>query len=290
MRTLASRSIALVVTALVTTSACGRTPTITTPATTPAITPVTIGSSAVASALAQRVEPLGSECQRIATAISVARSSVDVQVIVRSDGWNGSDATVEVATRGSAGWACGAPMNARIGSAGFRPLLDRRSGDDTTPAGVFPLAIMTAPDGQRFSFFGNDPDPGVTAGTYRRVQVGDCFGATPGTSGYGHLRYDANCPGPDDEYLPRFVTTYSHAALIGANMEPTVSGDEPGELPYAAAIFLHRHTYVSGSSGPTKPTSGCVSLASADLTSVLLGLDAHSLFVIGPTNWLLTQM
>lgn len=184
-------------------------------------------------------------------------------------------------------WVCDEPMIARIGRAGFRPLADRRSGDGTTPAGVFPLATMTAWDGQRFSFFGNSPDPGVRGGAYRRVRTGDCFGATPNTPGYGHLRNQPNCPGPDDEYLPSFVGSYAHAALIGANMEPDVSGDEPGEIPYAAAIFLHRHAYVTGSSGPTKPTAGCVSLPLADLVAVLREMPADTLFVMGPTSTLL---
>jgi L,D-peptidoglycan transpeptidase YkuD (ErfK/YbiS/YcfS/YnhG family) len=209
-------------------------------------------------------------------------------VIVRSAAWTDTTVTVEIATRGSGGWRCGTPMSARVGRSGMRPLLERRSGDGTTPAGVFPLATMTAHDGQRFSFFGNAPDPGVTAGTYRRVQTGDCFGATPNTPGYGHLRYDTSCPGPDDEYLPRFVNAYTNAALIGANMEPEVSGDAPGEIPYASAIFLHRHSYVSGSSGATKPTAGCVSLAQRDLTSVLVDMTADTVFVIGTTDWLLT--
>ena len=43
------------------------------------------------------------------------------------------------------------------------------------------------------------------------------------------------------------------------------SGDEPGEPALAAAIFLHRFSFVNGVSGATKPTSGCVSLSAADL-------------------------
>ncbi len=49
-------------------------------------------------------------------------------------------------------------------------------------------------------------------------------------------------PGPDDEWLAGFGDVYSHAAVIGANLDP-ISGDAPGEIPYAAAIFLHRHSY-----------------------------------------------
>jgi L,D-peptidoglycan transpeptidase YkuD (ErfK/YbiS/YcfS/YnhG family) len=138
---------------------------------------------------------------------------------------------------------------------------------------------MTAWDGQKFSFFGNAPDPGVTAGTYRNVRTGDCFGATPNTPGYGHLRNDTRCAGADDEYLPDFVTSYTNAALIGANMEPNVSGDAPGEIPHAAAIFLH--------AGITNPTSGCVSLAQSDLTAVLRAMRRDVLFVMGPSDWLM---
>lgn len=245
----------------------------------------TVDGSAVATVPAVRVDPPYTPCQRIARA--TANGSTTTQVIVRTATWTDSVGTVELATLDHGTWVCSEPMPARVGRAGLRPLADRRSGDGTTPAGVFPLATMTGPDGQPFSFFGNAPDPGVTAGEYRAVQPGDCFGATPGTSGYGHLRNDPACAGADDEYLPRFTTTYSNAALIGANMEPEVSGDAPGEVPYAAAIFLHRHTYVSGSGGATKPTSGCVSLAQADLTAVLVGLAPSAQFVIGPTEWLL---
>jgi L,D-peptidoglycan transpeptidase YkuD (ErfK/YbiS/YcfS/YnhG family) len=246
-----------------------------------------VSGSAVASLPAVRVDPPYSECQRIARSVAATRPATKTQVIIRTAAWADTTASVELATWVGSTWTCSAPMVGRVGRSGLRPLADRRSGDGTTPAGVFALATMTAPDGQRFSFFGNAPDPGVTAGTYRQVQPGDCFGATPGTSGYGHLRHDTTCPGPDDEYLPQFTTTYSNAALIGANMEPDVSGDAPGEPPYASAIFLHRFTYVSGQSGATKPTSGCVSVAQTDLTAVLVGLTAQTQFVIGTTDWLL---
>jgi L,D-peptidoglycan transpeptidase YkuD (ErfK/YbiS/YcfS/YnhG family) len=171
-----------------------------------------------------------------------------------------------------------------VGSKGTRPLLQRRSGDDTTPAGVFPLGTQTAWDGQRFQFFGNSADPGVR-GTYRAVQPDDCWGATPGASTYQQLYRRANCPGPDDEWLPRFGDVYSHAAVIGANLTD-VSGDAPGEPAYAAAIFLHRHN--DGGGTLPRPTSGCVSLAAADLVSVLTILDPSLTphFAIGEHAWL----
>ena len=102
--------------------------------------------------------------------------------------------------------------------------------------------------------------------------------------GESQRRSAADCPGPDDEYLPRYVGVYAHAALIGANMEPSVSGDAPGETPYAAAIFLHRHSY--DASGATKPTAGCVSLALADLVAVLREMRPGVVFAIGTAAWL----
>ena len=100
-------------------------------------------------------------------------------------------------------------------------------------------------------------------------------------------RAKAACPGPDDEYLPSIVEAYEHAALIGANMGPEVSGDAPGEAPYAAAIFLHRFSY--DAAGASKPTSGCVSLAHADLVAVLTALRPGVLFAIGTKDWLLAN-
>jgi L,D-peptidoglycan transpeptidase YkuD (ErfK/YbiS/YcfS/YnhG family) len=225
-------------------------------------------------------------CEAIAAAIARRHPGSTQQLVVRTVGWTDSVAVLQLANLDGGRWVCGREMTGRIGRNGFRPLLERRSGDGTAPAGVFPLATMTAWDGQRFSFFGNAADPGVTAGTYRRVHTGDCFGATSNTSGYGHLRNDTACAGVDDEYLPDYISSYANAALIGANMEPDVSGDAPGETPYAAAIFLHRHVYAA--TGATKPTSGCVSLSAGDLTSVLVAMRRDVQFVMGPADWLLT--
>lgn len=197
--------------------------------------------------------------------------------------------TVSVAARSADGtWHCQfAPQVARFGRSGTRPLADRRSGDGTTPAGVFPLGLVTAWDGQQFSMFGNSADPGVLA-PYRRVRQQDCWGATKNTPRYQHLVNLPNCPGPDDEWLPRFGDVYSHAAVIGANLDP-ISGDAPGEIPYAAAIFLHRHSYTA--TGGSRPTSGCVSLAREALIDTLRLIDPalSPHFAIGPTSWLRTS-
>jgi L,D-peptidoglycan transpeptidase YkuD (ErfK/YbiS/YcfS/YnhG family) len=243
-------------------------------------------SSAMATTAAVRVDPPLTDCQRVAAAIASRHPAAQQLLVVRTAATTATTAVVQLAERAGPVWVCGDEMTGRVGRSGVRPLLDRRSGDGTTPAGVFPLGSMTAWDGQVFSFFGNAADPGVSAGPYRRVRTGDCFGATPNTAGYGHLRDQPNCPGPDDEYLPRFTGAYVHAALIGANTEPDVSGDAPGETAYASAIFLHRDSYTA--SGASKPTSGCVSLAMDDLVGVLRAMHPDVLFAIGTTDWLLS--
>ena len=50
-------------------------------------------------------------------------------------------------------------------------------------------------------------------------------------------------------------------------MGPNRSGDDPGEPPLAAAIFLHRHSY--DGAGNAKATAGCVSLNADNLAFVL---------------------
>lgn len=218
-------------------------------------------------------------------AVAARHPEVGQLVLMATDTFTDTWGTVEVAVRDGATWRCQTDaMTARYGRSGTRPLVERVSGDGTTPAGVFPLGVVEAWDGQVFSLFGNRSDPGVLA-PYREVRDEDCWGATPNSSRYQHLVNRPGCPGPHDEWLPRYGDVYSHAAVIGANLDP-ISGDDPGETPYAAAIFLHRHSYASD--GTPKSTSGCISLAAAELELTLRlldpRLDPH--FAIGPRDWL----
>jgi peptidoglycan hydrolase-like protein with peptidoglycan-binding domain/L,D-peptidoglycan transpeptidase YkuD (ErfK/YbiS/YcfS/YnhG family) len=200
------------------------------------------------------------------------------QVVVVNS--SGSRADVDLLVSSGGGWTCArSDMSGRVGRNGVRTLAQRRSGDGTTPGGIFPLASMTAPDGQTFQFFGNGVNPGVH-GSWRQVRAGDCWGATPNTPDYNRLagRTAANCQSPD-EYLVNFQQSYSRAALIGANVGPDRSGDDPDEPPLAAAIFLHRHSFDGG--GNSRPTSGCVSLGNDDLIYVLQRLvPGEAWFVI----------
>ena len=144
-------------------------------------------------------------------------------------------------------WRCQrAAQTARLGRNGTRvarrpPVRRRHHAGRRVPA-----RIGDAWDGQTFQFFGNSPDPGVR-GTYRNVRHEDCWGATPNTARYQHVVNLPQCPGPDDEWLAGVGGAYSNAAVIGANLDP-ISGDAPGETPFAAAIFLHRHSYAADGS------------------------------------------
>ncbi len=193
---------------------------------------------------------------------------------------SGSTARVDLLVRGAAGWTCArTAMPGRVGRNGVRPLAVRRSGDGTTPGGVFPLATMTAPNGTLFQFFGNGTNPGVR-GRWHQVAWGDCWVATPHVAQYNTLvrRAPTSCTG-DDEYLAHVTGAYSAAAVIGANTGPDRSGDRPDEPALAAAIFLHRFSYTS--TGATKPTSGCVSLSQTNLNAVLRALvPGQAWFVI----------
>lgn len=202
-------------------------------------------------------------------------------VVVTATSPSSSLAEVDLLVKTGGSWRCELrDVPARVGRNGVRPLAARRSGDGTTPSGIFPLGTAVAPDGQSFEFFGNGADPGVH-GAWRQVRSGDCWVATPNTAAYNSLvsRSPGACTSPD-EYLPSITGAYSVAALIGANMGPDRSGDAPGEPPLAAAIFLHRFSY--DGNGAPRATSGCVSLAAGDLATVVTALrPGQAWFAIG---------
>jgi L,D-peptidoglycan transpeptidase YkuD (ErfK/YbiS/YcfS/YnhG family) len=248
----------------------------------------TVGGPASASRAAKRDIAFtpGAQCDLVTVqALSNRHPDVRQFVIVASDSWASTTATLQIAARSTSGqWRCQqAPIVARLGRSGSRPLADRRSGDGTTPAGSFPLGSVTAWDGQQFQFFGNRPDPGVR-GSYRLVRNEDCWGATPNTASYQALVNNPECSSPN-EWLTSIGDVYGHAAVIGANLDP-ISGNAPGEPALAAAIFLHRNSYLA--SGASRPTSGCVSLAQEDLDIAVRLIDPGLgvQFAIGELSWL----
>lgn len=252
-----------------------------------AVAPVVSGPGSASVPAARDVSFASAATCDTTTLAALSGRHPDVRqfVVMQTANFAATTGTVEVAVRTDDGaWRCQrGPQAARFGRAGTRPLLERRSGDDTTPAGVFPLGVVTAWDGHTFSIFGNQPDPGVLA-PYRAVRSEDCWGAVKNTARYNHVVNLPGCTGPD-EWLQKIGDVYAHAAVIGANLDP-ISGDAPGETPYAAAIFLHRNSY--SASGASLGTSGCVSLAIGDLVDTLRLLDPrlHPHFAIGPTSWL----
>ena len=129
-------------------------------------------------------------------ALAARHPEVRQFVVMATDEFTDTRGSVELAVRASDGsWRCQVgPRSARFGRTGTRPLLERVSGDGTTPAGVFPLGEVTAWDGERFSMFGNRPDPGVLV-PYRDVQPEDCWGATANTPRYQRLVDRPGCPG-----------------------------------------------------------------------------------------------
>jgi L,D-peptidoglycan transpeptidase YkuD (ErfK/YbiS/YcfS/YnhG family) len=243
---------------------------------------------AVATHQARRDIPFtpGATCDLVtAQLLSSRQPSARQFVIVANDTWESTVASLQIVARSASGeWRCQmAPVAAMVGKSGLRPLVDRRSGDGTTPAGAFPLGNVRAWDGQQFQFFGNRADPGVR-GPYRAVRSEDCWGATPHTPAYQQLVNDPGCTSPD-EWLMSFGDVYGHAAVIGANLDP-ISGAVAGEPAYAAAIFLHRNSY--SANGVPKPTSGCVSLSEDDLELALRLIDPSLgvQFAIGELSWL----
>jgi L,D-peptidoglycan transpeptidase YkuD (ErfK/YbiS/YcfS/YnhG family) len=228
----------------------------------------------------------GAQCDlSIAKLLSSRHPSARQFVIVATSTSTSTTATLQIVAKPASGeWRCQqAPVAARVGKSGVRPLAERRSGDGTTPAGSFPLGSVRAWDGQQFQFFGNSPDPGVR-GSYRLVRDEDCWGATPEHSSYQALVNSPGCTSPD-EWLTKIGDVYSHAAVIGANLDP-ISGNAAGEPALAAAIFLHRNSY--SASGASKPTSGCVSLSEDDLEYALRLIDPSLgvQFAIGELSWL----
>ena len=154
--------------------------------------------------------------------------------VVRVDA-SGTYATVDLLQQLDGTWQCTRrDMTGRVGKTGVRALAQRVSGDGTTPAGTFPLGTMTAPDGQTFQFFGNGANPGVQ-GQWRQVQPGDCWDATGGDATYNTLTQRSAARAPATTSTSRRSSTPTRgAALIGANMGPDRSGDQPGETPRAA--------------------------------------------------------
>jgi len=169
-------------------------------------------------------------------------------IIVHTDGYGPSTATLETFTKGPGGWqpAFGA-MAARIGSRGFAD--SKVEGDLATPTGMYPIGGTV---------YGIAADPGVRY-RYHRLVPGDYWNENPASPGYNSFAPGPN-PGGASEALWEISPQYDHLAVINYNI-PMVRADPPR----GSGIFLHVSV--------GRATLGCVALARADLVTVLRWLD-----------------
>jgi L,D-peptidoglycan transpeptidase YkuD (ErfK/YbiS/YcfS/YnhG family) len=139
------------------------------------------------------------------------------------------------------------PYPARLG---FNGLSDHKvEGDGTTPSGIYGIGPV---------MYGNSSNPGVRY-PYDPLVCGDWWDEDPTSRWYNKFvqipcgSYPA-WTGGDSEALWTETTAYQSFAVIDYNTDPVV--------PYrGSAIFLH--------DGIAAPTTGCVSLAPAELDQVL---------------------
>ncbi len=173
-------------------------------------------------------------------------------VIVSTDSFASNTAVLETFTKVGDRWQVAfAPMQARIGSAGFA---DRKvEGDLKTPTGVYPIGA---------TMYGIRADPGVRY-RYHRVVENDWWNENPASPGYNTFFHGAN-PGGASEALWTYDPQYRYFAVIDYNT-PVVAANPP----LGSGIFLHVVN-------PGRATAGCVSLAESDLLTVLRWLDPAS--------------
>ncbi|WP_406043129.1 L,D-transpeptidase family protein [Micromonospora sp. NBC_00898] len=184
------------------------------------------------------------------TALPVDTTQV---VIVTSDDWHTSHATLETLVRTGGRWERVSELPARIGRDGFSD--QHVEGVPTTPTGVFAFGP---------TMYGISPDPGVRY-PYHRVVPDDWWNAAPESPAYNTFQHTDRNPGGESEALWREAPAYTHLAVITYNMPPTV----PAPVPYAGSgIFLHEYSRPGGN-----VTAGCMSLAHEDLVGVLCWLD-----------------
>jgi L,D-peptidoglycan transpeptidase YkuD (ErfK/YbiS/YcfS/YnhG family) len=150
--------------------------------------------------------------------------------------------------------AAGGPYTARVGRNGVRA--NKREGDGSTPAGVFPIGR---------TMYGNSPNPGVVY-PYVRLRCGDWWVEDSRSRVYNTFqRVGCGRKPPFKVTTPDMSTSpraYAQLAVIDYNTHPVVPGRGSG-------IFLHVQI--------GKATSGCVSLPRAALIRVLRWLDPSAL-------------
>jgi L,D-peptidoglycan transpeptidase YkuD (ErfK/YbiS/YcfS/YnhG family) len=170
-------------------------------------------------------------------------------IAVSASGYGQTVATLTAYQHDATGWhQVFGPWQAHIGYAGFAPPGQKHEGDGRTPSGSFGFDF----------FFGVLRNPGVQF-PFRPVTGPNLvWDDDPSSPLYNQwVDKDVSNAGADPE--PMDVTpAYDYGAVIAYNMSPTVPGA-------GSAIFLH----VSDGG----PTTGCVSLPTAELLAVLRWLS-----------------
>ena len=151
--------------------------------------------------------------------------------------------------RDSAGiWHLTDSFSANVGRNGVTS--DKAEGDGKTPTGYYALGFA----------FGNSSQPD-TAWPYRNVTADSYWVDDPASASYNTWVEDTGTRDWDSaEHLSDFPDAYSYALVIEYNMYPIVPGR-------GSAIFLHCGDH---------PTSGCVTVRTAAMLTILKWLDAGS--------------
>ena len=175
-------------------------------------------------------------------------------------------ATLRTWRRSGGCWVPAAgPYAVRVGKNGVSA--NRREGDGTTPAGVFPIGR---------TMYGTEPNPGVRF-RYHRLRCGDWWDEDPASPTYNSFQHVRCGTAPPfrivSEGMWENPRAYPHLAVVEFNMRPVVPGRGSG-------IFLHAQT--------GGPTIGCVSLAKHELHAVLRWLRpaASPVIAIGTSRQL----
>jgi L,D-peptidoglycan transpeptidase YkuD (ErfK/YbiS/YcfS/YnhG family) len=180
-------------------------------------------------------------------------------IIVTTEKYGATAATVSAYTRGANGWApTFGPWSGYVGAKGIAPPGEKREGDGRTPTGTFGFDFM----------FGVKPDPGVRY-EFRRVTGPNIVWVEDSTSPFYNQWVDANeHPEEADEDNMYKPGVYDYGAVINYNTKERTPGMGSG-------IFLHISR--------NRPTAGCVSLSVEQVVKILKWLDpaASPAIVIG---------
>jgi L,D-peptidoglycan transpeptidase YkuD (ErfK/YbiS/YcfS/YnhG family) len=197
-----------------------------------------------------------------ATRLRTIPAATQQLIIVSSDGYAATTATVETFTKASGHWQPAFPaMSGRIGTKGFSD--HKVEGDLTTPTGVYGIGS---------TMYGIAANPGVHY-AFHQLVPDDYWNENPASAGYNSFAHGSD-PGAGSEALWQIAPQYNYFAVINYNI-PVV----PASPALGSAIFLHVMV-------PGHATAGCVALAQADLLKVLQWLDpgAAPLIVMAPTQ------